>query len=313
MDDVLRLNHIQMKGTHNSYHVQPPNPFADEWRYSHPPLDVQLESEGVRQFELDVHYKPDEDRFHVYHLPTLDDVSTCDLFTDCLKVMKGWSDAHPGHHTIFLFIEPKDTEADALNEMIVGHYEELDREIKEVWGDRLITPDSLKGNHATLAEAIQQDGWPTLGETRGKLLVTFLTEDRMPGQHCYEYTHGLKDLDGRAMFVTAAIGDPFCAMMKLDDPIGDTPAIKAAVQAGFIVRTYPGDTIKDGMATSHDQMNAAEASHANMISTDYPVAGVIPNYFLDLPGGTPSICNDLTAPKGCTPDAIEGPSHLKKR
>ena len=59
----LRLNQIQVIGSHNSYHFAPPadssHPEEDQstrpdaWNYTHPPLAAQLER-GVRQFELDV-------------------------------------------------------------------------------------------------------------------------------------------------------------------------------------------------------------------------------------------------------------------
>src|SRR5215212_8040257 len=55
LDDVLRLNHIQMKGTHNSYHIAPEGAI-DDWRYTHAPLDIQLAAQGVRKVELDTHY-----------------------------------------------------------------------------------------------------------------------------------------------------------------------------------------------------------------------------------------------------------------
>ena len=59
--DDLRLNQIQVIGTHNSYHVAPSSALmtmfagvAKEWQYTHRPLGEQLEQLGVRQFELDV-------------------------------------------------------------------------------------------------------------------------------------------------------------------------------------------------------------------------------------------------------------------
>src|SRR5580698_4322125 len=61
----LRLNEIQIVGTHNSYHagispnemtyLQQTNPrSADALSYRHPALTVQLDA-GVRQLELDVY------------------------------------------------------------------------------------------------------------------------------------------------------------------------------------------------------------------------------------------------------------------
>lgn len=59
----LKLNQIQAIGSHNSYHMAPPealmktvvkiNKDAAAWNYTHPPLAQQLEI-GVRQFELDI-------------------------------------------------------------------------------------------------------------------------------------------------------------------------------------------------------------------------------------------------------------------
>ena len=37
----LRINHIQMKGTHNSYHLAPIGPTIRAYDYSHDPLDIQ--------------------------------------------------------------------------------------------------------------------------------------------------------------------------------------------------------------------------------------------------------------------------------
>jgi len=50
----LKINHIQVKGTHNSYHIKPFGPTARAYEYTHEPLDVQAGEFDVRQFELDV-------------------------------------------------------------------------------------------------------------------------------------------------------------------------------------------------------------------------------------------------------------------
>lgn len=69
-----RLNHIQMVGTHNSYHIAP-HPslaamiriqsaaLADSIDYSHRPLGEQFEHLGIRQVELDLYADPAGDRF----------------------------------------------------------------------------------------------------------------------------------------------------------------------------------------------------------------------------------------------------------
>ena len=107
LDDVLRLNHVQAKGTHNSYHVEPDVVFHDSHRYSHAPLDAQLRDQGVRQLELDLHYREDVG-FEIFHLPGIDEVSTCVRFVDCLQEISDWSQEQPGHLPVMIWLEPKD-------------------------------------------------------------------------------------------------------------------------------------------------------------------------------------------------------------
>src|SRR4051812_34651172 len=111
LDGVLRLDEVQVMGTHNSYHVLKSD--IPEWHYTHAPLDVQLDAQGVRQIDLDVHGVGDEDglgghHLEVFHVVGADDDSTCRRFTDCLKTVKGWSDRFPGHLPIYLQMETKD-------------------------------------------------------------------------------------------------------------------------------------------------------------------------------------------------------------
>lgn len=60
-DGALRMNHIQVVGTHNSYHIEPPNEEkkvqaellenAINYWYSHPQLDIQLGDQQMRNLE----------------------------------------------------------------------------------------------------------------------------------------------------------------------------------------------------------------------------------------------------------------------
>jgi hypothetical protein len=145
-DHCLRLNQIQVIGSHNSYHVQPePVIFnalkgfnkatADSLEYSHPALAEQFDHEGVRQIELDVYADPQGGRyvtnhlltflgqpgtmtdpawkkpgFKVFHEPEVDFQSSCGItFVTCLQKVKQWSDAHPHHLPITILVELKDT------------------------------------------------------------------------------------------------------------------------------------------------------------------------------------------------------------
>ncbi len=67
-DECVRLNQIQVLGTHNSYHVEPSpfllevfaafEPQAQYWEYTHRPLAEQFAELGIRQIELDVFNDP---------------------------------------------------------------------------------------------------------------------------------------------------------------------------------------------------------------------------------------------------------------
>lgn len=68
--DDLRLNQLQMIGTHNSYHIAPhpvtmeqiaarSSDLAQSLDYTHRPLALQLNDLGVRQIELDIFADPE--------------------------------------------------------------------------------------------------------------------------------------------------------------------------------------------------------------------------------------------------------------
>src|SRR5688572_15414910 len=108
-DAELRINQLQAKGTHNSYHVAPlPGSSVlsevPDWQYTRQPLDVQLTEQGVRAMELDTNYDSMTGGVNVLHVPTVDSGTTCPTFTDCLTTLLAWSDANPGHHILFLQI-----------------------------------------------------------------------------------------------------------------------------------------------------------------------------------------------------------------
>ena len=47
---------------------------------------------------------------------------------------------------------------------------------------------------------------------------------------------------------------------------------------------------------------------AQLISTDFPAKVEEYDYWVEIPDGTPSRCNPLSAPNYCTPEAIENPT-----
>ncbi len=297
LDDVLRINHLQCKGTHNSYHVAKPKPLDPSLAYTHAPLDVQLESQGVRQFELDLHYevgKPIE----VKHIPAIDDLANCSGLTDCLQRIKTWSDAHPCHHPIFVIFEPKDDlDADPL----VGHWDQVDSEILSVFPrERIVTPADVRGTHPTLQQAVLAEGWPKLGFGRGKVVLGMMDENGNGDD--YKKLH--PNLANALIFVMGEPTDPDTAFVKRDDP--HAADVADIVKKGYLVRTYPNGDASTGKAVAQAELDVALASGAHMISSDFPVFEPrFPDFQVVIPGGTPSRCNPVSAPASCTATAIE--------
>ena len=295
-DDILRVNHIQMIGTHNSYHLEPALPFHSTHRYSHKPLDEQLDI-GVRQFELDVYWVPGVG-LKIFHIPVIDQKTTCDTLVGCLDVLKTWSDKTPGHHPIIVFLEPKVVPPN--NPTYIAQFE---TDILEVWPkERILTPDDVRGEFDTLHDAITAMGWPTLGQARDKIIIHAHNGDVFRDN----YMDGFPNLEERLMFVDANVDDSFAAILPMNNPIGDADAIEEAVLAGFIVRTRAGACCDEPSVDDYTRFEAALSIGAHAISTDFPVSvDEYPGYFLEIPDGNPSRCNPLAAPVFCVSEDIE--------
>ena len=299
LDDTLRINEIQVKGTHNSYHIfvgEPQPVFGGDLA----PLDVQAEQQGVRQFEIDVHYDPDKG-FLVYHTVLGDAGSNCETLLECLTLLKTWSDDHPGHHVLFIFIEPKD---DSSPLQLVGRSDKLDDLIESVWPpERLIRPDDVRGDYATLREAIENDGWPTMAEGRDKALFIYFDSD----EYRDDYLEDHPNAEGRTMFPRSdkKLDSTIGAFVNFDDPISDADRIAQFAEAGFLIRTRTDVAGDEPAKGDRSRIEAALASAAQMISTDYPVLTDLFDFSFDIPEGSPSRCNPLLAPEECTVEDVE--------
>lgn len=86
-DDLLHTNDIWSIGTHNSYHLRVPNPLPP-YDYEHAPLDVQLNEQGVRKFELDIYWDEELAAFRVHHLNFFDQLSNCETLQLCLETVR---------------------------------------------------------------------------------------------------------------------------------------------------------------------------------------------------------------------------------
>ena len=350
-DAQVRINQIQVIGSHNSYHagllpgvraylakVKP-----DSLRgldYAHPPLDEQFD-DGIRQIELDVFAdskggryahpagpaaeaaagvtvdpmenfsgaSPDvmmKPGFKVMHVQDVDQHSSCQPFTACLKIVRDWSKAHPQHLPIFVLVETKQGKplniphATTPEPFTAATFDALDQEIRSVFAaDEMITPDDMRGTYATPNEAARADAWPTLAQARGK--VIFLMDQRKVGPL---YLEGHPGLRGRVLFTNAAAGQPDAAFTEEND--GTEQEIAALVKQGYLVRTRTDADTKEGRSGSTVRRDHAMASGAQILSTDYPKAEPAQwtGYFVSFAGGAMARCNPVARNATCSDGAL---------
>ncbi|MDP7003069.1 MAG: Ca2+-dependent phosphoinositide-specific phospholipase C [Candidatus Thalassarchaeaceae archaeon] len=303
-DAQLRMNHIQMKGTHNSYHIEPLVSPTREYMYTHEPLDLQASQLGVRQFEIDVWWDVREG-LRVYH-NQYDSGTTCPTFENCLSTLLSWSEDNPGHHPLFIWIEPKDwpeQAADVTTTLeLSGLLDDIEQEIAEFWPrNKTIAPDDVRGQRDTLREAVLEDGWPMLEASRGKAVFVLLAT----GETRDLYVEDHPGLFGALMFTLSGETSDEAAIFSLTDPKGDGDEITRLVSEGYIVRSRADSGGEEADDNDTSRLEAALASGAHSISTDYPgpVDGL--DYWVDIPNGTPSRCNPVTAPDGCSSGDLE--------
>jgi hypothetical protein len=305
--------------------------------YRHAPLDQQLTS-GVRQIELDIfadseggryaHPKgpdavvaanlpkdPEFDAaglmgkpgFKVMHLQDFDYRSTCQPLVACLKIVRAWSHAYPKHVPIFILLETKQSDlppryhATTPEKFTSATFDALDAEIRSVFSaNEMITPDQVRGKHATLEEAVLHHGWPTLDTARGK--VIFLMDQRPVGP---VYLQGHPGLRNRVIFTNAEPGQPDCAFTEEND--GTQETIAALVRKGYLVRTRTDADTKQARTNDTTRREIALVSGAQLLSTDYPASepSQWTGYSVSLPGGAVARCNPVNAPPSCSNQVLQ--------
>jgi hypothetical protein len=345
-EGAVRINQIQIIGTHNSYHSGFAPSAARLWQqkspkifagldYRHPSLTTQLDG-GVRQIEIDVfadtkgglyahpygetliakaglpadppfdpQHLMDKPGFKVMHVQDVDYRSVCQPFTACLAEVRAWSKAHPSHLPIFILVETKqgalhvDFPTVTPEPFTPAIFDDLDHEISSVFGKaEMITPDDVRGQYATLNEAVRAERWPTLAQARGK--IVFLMDQKTMGPI---YLDGHPSLKGRILFTNADAGTADAAFIEQND--APPQAIDALVRQGYLVRTRSDADTKEARTNDTARRDAVLASGAQIISTDYPAQELAASgYKVELPGNAVARCNPVLRPKGCVDAAL---------
>ena len=283
----IKINKLALIGTHNSYQLRPtPQRYAQQkvlnfiydgkkgtkLNFEMEPYTEQLER-GIRNLEIDIETvdKDGEVSFIVTHNPISDNTSSAYDFAKGLEEIALWSDHNLSHMPVYLLIEPKSDVASVNNmkNFSVEYAKELDNIIREVLGDRLLTPKQMMGDYASFKEMRMADGWPTLKEAAGKIIVLL---------HPCDVTEAYINIDPS---LSSQIMHP---MLKVEDSDRDC--------ASFILDNEPEEALKHYEKTvkeknlmvrtradaypkfSDERYSFADNCGSHIITTDYPPRNV---------------------------------------
>ena len=286
----LRLNQMQVVGSHNSYHrelspneqkvQQQQNPGSVDLWYSHAPISQQLEDQNVRSLELDLFPDPQgglytyplirkltgqgpltdpamaQPGIKVMHIPDFDYNTNCDTFVLCLQQVKTWSDQHPNHVPIAINLELKQSDP---NVVAAGGVK------APPWdAANLDSVDTEIRSVFSADELLSPDDVRKPGLTLEQSVLTkgwptlssvrgqvmFYFDNGGPGEIRDIYTAGKPNLEGRAVFTRGPEGAPDAAVTEVNDPRG---ANQAEIQR-LVTKGYLVRTRSDEpMATIRDK------------------------------------------------------------
>lgn len=343
MDAVVRLDHVQVVGTHNSYHRRLPSKLfevltsfdakvAASVDYEHLPLRQQLDA-GVRSLELDVFADrrgglfasraanplgglPKETGeaelaapgFKVLHIPEVDFGSSCLSLRTCLEQISSWSRAHPRHLPVMVFVEAKDTGAPDVAKLGFAVPEP-------------IGAPELAALDEEIRAVFDDEHLLTPDDVRGSAstLREAVTTTGWPtlaasrGKVLFAllnddgkraaYVEGHPSLRERVMFTLSGVDAAESAVVSRPDPVGQAAEIAALAPKGFLVRTRADADTVEARSGDVARRDAALASAAAWVSTDFVTA--------DAKFGKGYVveprmrCNPVTAPPACRDASLE--------
>lgn len=271
-----------------------------ELDYSHISLSEQLTHYGVRQLELDVYLDSYGGRFYsrkgydfiekekesgiqellepgikLLHIPDIDFNTHHYSFKSALKELKEWSENYPEHIPIFIIIELKSTtihttlpsagfaETESWNN--IAALNTLENEILSVFNvNNIITPDDIRGNYATLNEAVLNHNWPNIQESRGK--VVFLFDN---SQIANDYTANTPNLEGKLIFTNSTPGNSDAAFIKMNNIDSLYNSINDLAEQGYLIRTRVDEGTYQARNNDYSKWIKGTESGAHFLSTDY--------------------------------------------
>lgn len=188
----IKLNHMQLIGTHNSYKTAPSLALHRRLKYAHESIATQLAHAGMRHFELDLHPSSDNDtEFRIFHLPVIDHTTHCRCLAECVRQMKEWSDSVNGTHTpIYVLLDIKMSLFGDVrtfsNGLRLDQLVAIENQLLSVWGrDRIITPSDVQQSYGSLRDAVTNKSWPSVEDSLGKIVFLLLDALLPPTQRSH--------------------------------------------------------------------------------------------------------------------------------
>ena len=281
--DDVRLNDLAVIGTHNSYQRRRSlsnrlmdkilgrisfGRARDKSEFEMDTLTIQLEH-GIRNLEIDIETVDDDGdiSFIVTHNPITDNISSCFDFSKALEEVALWSDNNPRHLPVYLLIEPKGEVPDIKNmqNFTLGYALELESIVRNVLGDRLLTPADAMGEYSTFEEMRNADGWPTLKECSGKIIVLL-----HPCNITEEYIKTDESIKSQAIFPMLRFGDvdkPYASFILENNPYDAARNNEIIVKENNLIVRTRADDYPD---FSNERYAETDKCGSNIITTDFP-------------------------------------------
>ncbi|RLJ31470.1 calcium-dependent phosphoinositide phospholipase C [Chryseobacterium sp. 7] len=303
----LKINEIQVIGSHNSYKKAIlPEVYSylskkdtlnalPRIQYEHMPIPQQLDL-GLRNLEIDVYadskggkyahpkildlvkttepFDPEgkmkKPGYKMIHITDIDYQTWYYTLEDCLKDLKKWSDQHPDHDPVFITLEPKDGKTNQFGTE-PEHY----------------TPKLFDDLDNELKKFLGKDKIITPDDIRGsyetlndavlnknwpkvkdvKGKFLFVMDNNGENRDLYSKDH--PSLKGRMIFTNSTPGTPESAVLFMNEPKKDVSAIKDLVKKGYIIRTRADADTMEARSEDYSRFEKAKESGAQIITTDY--------------------------------------------
>ncbi len=299
----LRLNHIQLIGSHNSYRLKTYAPLLsflqfftsflpddsdplNEWEYNHLPLPEQLDDHNVRAFELDIYYDPNGGIFFKRGALSLVGESVysgIDAYKEPgLKVLH-----IPDVDYMTNYVSFKDALRELLNWsnaypnhipiFIMLELKETKIPLPNFAQVRKFNATAKASVVEEISDVIPENKLITPNDIRAgnSSLYSVIQSQGWPslessrGKFMF-FALSESEIGGTVFGTNKSLTDNTNTIVKIiDNPVGDFDKIQEALDMGFIIRTRSDSGTEEARTGETERRDMAIESGAQLIYTDY--------------------------------------------